>query len=90
MEKAAIQPQFIKTYTINESGVKFKEEIILSPFIIGVSFIKEVTFGRGRNAVSYYELRNGKNKTVLITDQNGYNTISGGDIDGGAVKPPMF
>ena len=74
----------INTYTINGGRVSLREELILvgsDQMVIRYSnfpYARKRLIGRGENQQTYYEMRDPNNKTVFITDQEGYDTLSGG------------
>lgn len=75
----------INTYTINGGRVSLREELILvgSDQMAGIQFgrfpyARKRVIGRGENQQTYYEMRDPNNKTIFITDQEGYDTLNGG------------
>jgi hypothetical protein len=80
------EQETINTYSIRGLNVRLKETLILlnrgGVFQIGGGFpyAKEITAGRGNERATYYEMRNAENKTVFITDQEGYYTLTGSNF----------
>jgi hypothetical protein len=87
----------ISTYTINGGRVSLREELILvgSDQMAVIQFgrfpyARKRVIGRGENQRTYYEMRDPNNKTIFITDQEGYDTLNGGGnydtLNGGGDK----
>lgn len=88
MQRVIVEQRTINTYSIRGLNVRLKEKLILADggafsavgSIGGFSYAKEITAGRGNESATYYEMRNAENKTVFITDQEGYDTLTGGGM----------
>jgi len=85
------EQETINTYSIRGLNVRLKETLILNrgggltqiaQIGGGFPYAKEITAGRGNERATYYEMRNAENKTVFITDQEGYDTLTVGGVVG--------
>lgn len=83
-----VEQKTINTYSIRGLNVRLKEKLILvdgggfTQIGRGFPYAKEITAGRGNESATYYEMRNAENKTVFITDQEGYDTLTVGGVVG--------